>query len=239
MKLRKWKALLNKDIKLMFKNKNIILILLLPLIFAVIYSNLFSEMKEDNSVYALLSMITGLGLMMIGSSIMGMAIAEEKEKKTLRSLLLSDVSASEFIFSKMIIVLVLFTLTMVMCYFVVNSPLSYFPEYLLIIVLSTVSLLLIGSIVGILAPNQQAASVLSIPIMFVIGIPMFALMGQNEVLLTISKFIPSAPVLFMLGVKAGELTDYSSLLGYSSMIVWIFVSLGLFISFYKKKSMDN
>ncbi|QIK57058.1 ABC transporter permease [Erysipelothrix sp. HDW6A] len=239
MKLRKWKALLIKDTKLVFKNKNIILLLLLPPIFALVYSNLFTHMVEDESIYVLLSLITGLGLMVIGSSVMAMAISEEKEKKTLRSLLLSDVSAIEFILSKMVIILILFTLMMSICYLIVGAPRSYMLEYLLIIVLSTISLLLISSIVGILSPTQQASSVLSAPIMFALGIPMFALMGLNEVLLIVSKFFPTGPALFMLNAKAGLMDNYPSLLGYSSMILWILISLSAFTYFYKKNSIDN
>lgn len=239
MKLRKWKALLRKDVKLILNNKNILLLLMLPILFAVIYSNAIDLGEEVKGTFTLLVMITSLGLMVVGSSLMALSIAEEKEKKTLRSLVLSDISGIEFIVSKMIIVTILFTLSMTLGFFIVNAPMYYLGKYLAMLILTTLSLLFLGSIVGLLAPTQQAAGVLGAPFMLLFAVPLFSLIGDLEVLNIAAKFLPTGPITFMLLKDGGDMVQYSNLLGFGSIAIWIILSGCLFAGFYRTKSIDN
>lgn len=239
MKLRKYKALLIKDLKLTYMNKSIVLLLLLPVMFSFVYASISKGSDTNSTSTTLLSMITQLGLMVIGSSVMAMAIAEEKEKKTLRTLMLSDVSAIEFLVSKLLVMLFLFITVMLICFYIIKADVNILPEYIVMLVLTTVSLLFLSSIVGMLAQSQQSAGVISTPIMFLSAIPMFSTMGTSQTFLTISKFMPTGPILFMLDGFSEVPIDYSSLLGYGSMIAWIIISLIGFSYFYKLKSIDN
>ncbi len=239
MKLRKWKALLSKDFKLILNNKNILLLLMLPILFAVIYSSSMDLGDDPKGIYFLLVMITALGMMVVGSSLMALSIAEEKEKKTLRSLVLSDISGFAFIACKMIIITILFTLAMTASFFIVGAPMHYLGKYLLMLLLTTISLLFFGSIVGLLSQTQQSAGVLGTPLMLLFAIPLFSLMGDIEILNKIAKLLPTGPITFLMLQDGGAQISYSNLVGFGSMAAWILIAGVIFLVFYRKKSIDN
>lgn len=239
MTMRKWKALIQKDFKLTFSNKSFLVIMLMPVIFAVFYTTILPMPPGPEADMIILIMITVLGLMMLGSSSMGMSIAEEKEKKTLRSLMLSDVSGFEFLVSKMIVVTILFTLIQVVCFLIVGVSMSYLPYYILLVFMTVLSLLFISSIIGLIAPNQQAVGIYGLPVMLLTAAPMFSIMGDNPVVLTISKFLPTGPITLMLFREVDPSLVYPSWLGFGSMIVWIIIAVLAFTTYYKRKQLDN
>ena len=104
-------VLIKKDFRLMFTNKNMLIMILLPIGFAVLYQTIFGDVKEagmpSNFVLTLCELLNLSAIPLTG---LAMMVAEEKEKNTLRVLMLSDVSALEYIFSKIISVLVLICL---------------------------------------------------------------------------------------------------------------------------------
>lgn len=241
MNLHKWKALLKKDFKLMIGNKNITFLIAMPIIFAFIYSNLFPKDPAGgvDVKYTLMALINVLGLAVIGSSILGMSIAEEKEKKTLRSLMLSDISGPQFILSKAIIILGLFVVAMVACYFIVGVPVSYLPMYLLHLFLSTLALLLLSAVIGLFAQNQQSVGILGMPVMFGVMVPIFSIMSDNKVLHTIAGFLPSGPMTYQLLQQGGVPIGGSLLQSLVIVVVWIGLAMGIFALAYKKQGVDN
>lgn len=238
MRLNKWKALLKKDIKLTISNHNLIILMLLPLAFALLYTNI-APLGEEASEFLVLIMVTNMGFMMIGSSAMGMSIAEEKEKKTLRSIMLSGITGLEFLFSKMIIIVSIFIFVMVGCFILVGAPSSYLPTYLLLLLLTTVSLLFLSSVIGIISPNQQAVGILGMPLMLISGFPMISVLTNNSYLISFSKLLPTGPIMMIIGHRIDMFTDYSSLVGLISMMIWVFISLFVFKVAYTRNQFDN
>ena len=240
MKLRKWKALLLKDFRLTLNNRSLLAVMLLPVLFAVIYTQMFGKASESMSPFMILILVTTMGMMMIGSASVGTSIAEEKEKKTLRSLMLSNVSGVEFLISKLIVIAIFNTLIMALSYLIVGTEITYLPTYMFLIFLTSISLMFISSVIGLYAPNQQAVGLIGMPIMFASFAPMFAMLGGNKgVLYFISKLLPTGPITFILAHKVDMFTDYSTILGIVTMVVWIGLALGGFVIAYGHKKFDN
>lgn len=240
MKLRKWKALLLKDIRLTLSNRSLLVIMLLPIIFAVVYTNMFNRGGEKMPPFMILVLVTTMGLMMLGSAAMGTTIAEEKEKKTLRSLLLANVSPVEFLISKLIIIVLFFTVIMALSYLIVGADVSYLPTYMVLVFLTSLSLMFISAVIGLYAPNQQAVGVIGMPIMFLSFVPMFAMInGGKGIMLLITKFLPTGPVTLILAHKLDMFADYSVFLGIASMLIWIGVAMAIFVFAYGRTKFDN
>lgn len=238
MKLFRLKVLIGKDFKLILANKNILLLFSLPLIFALIYSQIPLHDGAE-FVYQLLAMITLLGLGAIGASIMPMAIAEEKEKKTMRSLTLAGVHPSEFIISKMLVVLFFFVITMTLSFAVIRAPWSYYPMYLLLLVLSTISLFIGSSSFGLLAETQQATGILATPLMFLVMSPLLTMFIDNEIVKLIVDYSPAGPLFKMILFEGGFVESYNKVLGVTILIAWIIVAILIFNMIYRRKSIDN
>ena len=74
---------------------NVFVYVLMPIPFALLYSNI----SAGNSEY-LFSLCILLNIAMVPVALMGTVIAEEKEKNTLRTLMLNNVQGTEILFAK-------------------------------------------------------------------------------------------------------------------------------------------
>lgn len=244
MKVNKLLCLVKKDFKLTLRNKTILLLFALPVIFAVLYPILLkdaiTEMGDVGYVF-LLTMVSVMGIAAISVSSVGTSIAEEKEKKTMRSLSLSNVSAMEFVGSKLIVMLSLFVIDMIFCFFLVSAPVSVLPLYLVLIIFSASALLLVGAIIGVIAENQQSVGVMAMPIMFLSMAPIITMNIDNPITNLFTMYSPGGPLVSILMLHAGfpMMFEYSYLTGFLCLAIWNLIGVAVFVIFFKKKSTDN
>ena len=83
-------TLLKKDLKGCLTNKNILVSFLIPIVFCFIYQNVFSDLGDEAGEYVL-GMCAVFSIAISPTSILPVMIAEEKEKYTLRSLMMARV----------------------------------------------------------------------------------------------------------------------------------------------------
>lgn len=188
----------------------------------------------------LLMVTTLMAICMMPLSFLATIIAEEKEKHTLRTLMLSGVSAVEFITSKILVTLLLTEAINVINYFVVGFPLIKLPFYLLVTVLGSLPLLMLGAAIGILSKDQMATGALSAPLMLVFLMPSMLQM-LNPIVEKIAYFTPVEQMMriFTLWSNGGSLLSASTLYSLLIILGWTIIGLVMFIFAYKKKRLDE
>ena len=234
-------VLIKKDFRLMFTNKNMLIMILLPIGFAVLYQTIFGDVKEagmpSNFVLTLCELLNLSAIPLTG---LAMMVAEEKEKNTLRVLMLSDVSALEYIFSKIISVLVLMELITIVIFFITATQLSYLPMFLLVTTVTSISMLLFGSVVGLLSKDQMSTSTLSKPLMILFLIPpMFQ--NMNEVIDKIASIVPTTRMMAIINdaMNGMSILSQEHLLDFGIILAWILLGVVTFAMMYRKKGFDN
>lgn len=234
-------VLIKKDFRLMFTNKNMLIMILLPIGFAVLYQTIFGDVKEagmpSNFVLTLCELLNLSAIPLTG---LAMMVAEEKEKNTLRVLMLSDVSALEYIFSKIISVLVLMELITIVIFFITATQLSYLPMFLLVTTVTSISMLLFGSVVGLLSKDQMSTSTLSTPLMILFLIPpMFQ--NMNEVIDKIASIVPTTRMMAIINdaMNGMSILSQEHLLDFGIILAWILLGVVTFTMMYRKKGFDN
>lgn len=234
-------VLIKKDFRLMFTNKNMLIMILLPIGFAVLYQTIFGDVKEagmpSNFVLTLCELLNLSAIPLTG---LVMMVAEEKEKNTLRVLMLSDVSALEYIFSKIISVLVLMELITIVIFFITATQLSYLPMFLLVTTVTSISMLLFGSVVGLLSKDQMSTSTLSTPLMILFLIPpMFQ--NMNEVIDKIASIVPTTRMMAIINdaMNGMSILSQEHLLDFGIILAWILLGVVTFAMMYRKKGFDN
>ena len=225
----------------MFTNKNMLIMILLPIGFAVLYQTIFGDVKEagmpSNFVLTLCELLNLSAIPLTG---LAMMVAEEKEKNTLRVLMLSDVSALEYIFSKIISVLVLMELITIVIFFITATQLSYLPMFLLVTTVTSISMLLFGSVVGLLSKDQMSTSTLSTPLMSLFLIPpMFQ--NMNEVIDKIASIVPTTRMMAIINdaMNGMSILSQEHLLDFGIILAWILLGVVTFAMMYRKKGFDN
>ena len=234
-------VLIKKDFRLMFTNKNMLIMILLPIGFAVLYQTIFGDVKEagmpSNFVLTLCELLNLSAIPLTG---LAMMVAEEKEKNTLRVLMLSDVSALEYIFSKIISVLVLMELITIVIFFITATQLSYLPMFLLVTTVTSISMLLFGSVVGLLSKDQMSTSTLSTPLMILFLIPpMFQ--NMNEVIDKIASIVPTTRMMAIINdaMNGMSILSQEHLLDFGIILAWILLGVVTFAMMDRKKGFDN
>jgi len=239
--MRKVRALFKKEIKTLPKNKNILLISIMPVAFSIIYSQIFGDLSsgEGMSKMDIIFMCLSMNLTLVSSYMMGMLISEEKEKNTLRSLILSGVAPMEFLAGKMLITLLITTISNIAMYLIIGLELQYLGIYVILTTLVVLSMIEIGAIIGMIAPNQMSTGVIGMPILIIFFmIPVFAML--NETMKKIAEFLPNYVLKLMLDrVMKGETIGTESIGNIAILLIWIIISAVAFIFTYHKVGLDK
>lgn len=238
--IKKISILVKRDFKDFFKNPAVFITILVPIFFVFLYKFLFVHVFEKNDLtHFVLRLGIAMNCSMCAIIIPSTSIAEEKEKFTLRTLMLSNVSSMEFLTSKILLGFLVTMVGNILVFLLAGSPMSGFGIFLIASILGSLSLNLISAILGVLSRDQASASVLQIPIMLIILIPSM-LGNMNKVLHTIGSFTPIQAMMdiYYDGVEGLFFTS-GVLINFLILLIWIVLSVVLFTWAYKKRGMDN
>lgn len=158
--LRVLRTLFVKDIVDMFKNPNVLLMLALPLIFIVIYQ--FVDLGMSPAYLLMLGVMMNLCLTPL--SVLGMMIAEEKEKNTMRTLMLCNVTGGEFLAAKTLAVLAGTLLVDTVLFFLTGFGPAQLPVFLLVCTAGSMTMLLLGGLTGIVCRDQTSTGTIAGPL---------------------------------------------------------------------------
>ena len=233
-------ALFNKEVKGLAKNKNVLLMFLLPVFFAIIYSRLAaSDPSAHMDIVEILLLCVGMNLILGSSFVMAMLISEEKEKNTLRTLMLSGVSPLEFLAGKVLITFLLTTLSNLAIFLIVGIDPSYLFQFILLTTLVVIAMMEIGAVLGIFSPNQMATGTIGMPVLMVfLFVPMFA--PVNETVGTVAGYLPTHNLNLVLeSLFSGGGLGANSTTNLAIILAWIVVAAAGFIYTYNKVGLDK
>ena len=153
-------------------NKNLLVQVLMPYGLLVLYKN-FMNLGEDKGLDLMFLCLSTAIAMSVGSTV-STIIAEEKEKKNLKTLLLSGVRPYEYLISVLIHPVVITVLNMVLFPIIAGADLSkIYLEYGLVVMLTAMAVILINLCIAAFSSTQSKAQINGLPIMLIIA------MGPN------------------------------------------------------------
>lgn len=221
-------------------SKNFIIMPIFSLGFTFLMKMLYqsiSDGKIDMTGYAL-----SLGVLMnISMSVYctAAALAEEKEKNTLRTLMTSSVNGLEFFLGSIIPAIILSTAVNILCVFIVQLTLSgsQWTAYIIITAVCAFIASVVGMIFGIYAKTQVSASTITTPALIVfMMIPMLA--GFSEILEKISDFLFTGIALDAISaISAGKVPIHFQ--GIMILTVETILSVVLFLILYRKNGFEK
>lgn len=249
--MRKTGALLAKDFADLFKNPTLLVVCLLPIAFMALYSFMIGDAAggSDLTVEQQEAVDPVISQFMLGSSLcmtLGMVctmtvlygIAEEKEKRTLRTLMLANVGASQVVASKAVVALVASTVVNAVCFFVVGGEPGMLGAYLALGVVGSLPVILFSLVLGLASRDQMTAGVYSVPVLLVALVPMFGM--ANETIEKASHWLPTGGVYDLIGLAMdGRLLSQDALAPLGVTLAWIVVGAVVFAALFKKLARDN
>ena len=226
---RKLNALLWLRLQVLISNSTLLATLLMPFGIAILY-NEFLNKSGELSMF-LLSMSLTMVLSMGSGYMVSIMMAEDKEKRNLKSLILSGVTATEYTMSMMALPLLVMLPSMVVLPLYLKVDLTnYFLTYGLYLLLATISIIFLNLLIGAVSDTQSKAQVYSIfPMLTVSFLPILAV--QNETAQKLLDYSFIGPLVSLLKEGGGEL----SLRSLALLLAWILL-LGLASLFVLKNS---
>ena len=249
--LRKTGALLAKDFADLFKNPTMLVVCLLPIAFMALYSFMIGDAAGGSDLTAEQQEAVGpvIGQFMLGSALcmtVGMVctmtvlygIAEEKEKRTLRTLMLANVGASQVVASKAVVALVASAAVNAVCFFVAGGEPGMLGAYLALGVVGSLPVILFSLVLGLACRDQMTAGVYSVPVLLVALVPMFGM--ANETIEKVSHWLPTGGVYDLIGLAVGgRLFSSDALAPLAVTAAWAAVGAVVFAALFKRLARDN
>ena len=226
---RKLNALLWLRLQVLISNSTLLATLLMPFGIAVLY-NEFMNKNGELSMFLLSTSLT-MVLSMGSGYMVSIMMAEDKEKRNLKSLILSGVTATEYTFSMLVLPILIMLFAMIVLPIYLKVDLSgYLFAYVIYLLLATISIIFINILIGAVSDTQSKAQVYSIfPMLIVSFLPMIAL--QNDTVQKVLDYSFIGPLVGLLKEGGGEL----SLGNLCLLLAWVLV-LGLASLFVLKNS---
>ena len=226
---RKLNALLWLRLQVLISNSSLLATLLMPFGTAVLY-NEFSNKDGQLSLFLLSASLT-MVLSMGSGYMVSIMMAEDKEKRNLKSLILSGVTATEYTFSMLVLpILIMIVAMIVLPIYLKVDVSSYLFAYVIYLLLATISIIFLNLLIGAVSDTQSKAQVYSIfPMLIVSFLPMIAL--QNDTVQKVLDYSFIGPLVGLLKEGGGEL----SLGNLCLLLAWVLV-LGLASLFVLKNS---
>lgn len=243
--MRKVGALISKDFTDLLKNPTMVVSCVLPVGFALIYRFMWADMGVDAQPGAadfmtrmLLTTALCMAVGMVCTLTVVSGIAEEKEKHTLRTLMLANVSAEQMLASRGLVTLLAIGVVDAACYLVIGQPPAGLPAFLAIGMAGSVPIVLLSLLLGLVARDQMSAGVLSMPILIAGIAPMFAQMVDG--LSDIAPYLPTGGMNELgLLLARGELLSPDAIVPVATTLAWVAVAAVAFALLYRRLARDN
>jgi ABC-2 type transport system permease protein len=231
--IKRVSAIVRKEYMDLMKNYQMAIMGIVPIILAVVYSKM--NIMEPGALASMLIMMT---LIMVPTTIQANMIAEEKEKDTLRGLMLSPANVAEVLTGKSFITIVYTAAVCVACLFIIEVQVNALFMALVILV-GIISFICIGTFVGLMVNSVSVMNTILLPMMFALMFgAMFAGSVENEMAkMVLDNLITSQIIESSTLVVEGEGLDK---IAHNLLVmgVWFAVSLVACIIVYRKKRFD-
>ncbi|SIS49590.1 ABC transporter permease [Salimicrobium flavidum] len=221
-------AVVIKDYRDLLKNAYMLSTAVIPLFLAFAINQ-----REEVQSPAMFMPIT-ISMVIVGAFIQASVIAEEKEKNTLRGLLMSPLNTAEIFIGKSLLSAIL-TIIMIVAVILIGN--INMPDQTLLftaaILISLTIFISIGTILGLVSRTVMETSVIGIPVLFVFGMSdIFQTMIESEWVIDVTGYLPDQQfVQLLLQLQNGQAVGEHFLV----LSTWAIALVILTIFIFKKR----
>lgn len=223
MRVQNITALFHKQSKDVFRNMPVLVLFLVYPIIAIIMTQAMKDQTGTATLFVSIFATMHCTFTPIVSTVN--ILAEEKEKNTLRVLIMSNVTLREYLFSIGGFVLIATLLTGSSFLFISGQPAANALPFLLTMAIGALISIVLGTCIGLFSKNAAAANGMSVPFGMVFAfLPMLA--SFNKGIEAVSKFTYGQQISYQIAGK--EVTAFGVVVLCVNFIVLIVISSILF-----------
>lgn len=227
---RQFMALLWLRCQIILSNKSILLQVLMPAVLIYLYRFMIDSQSGPKAQMALAYLMICIPfaiVLAVGNPILTI-LADEKEKKTLKTLLLSGVNTSEYLLSTLVVPIVLTVVYLTLTPLILDVPIDHLVNYCLVGSATALVIALLYLLLGLLVKSQVMAQVVAVPTMLISAfLPMLSGMDKTVAKVTDYSFMGLFTKFF---TKWEKFSWHHATLQILSLFIWLLVLLILIVT---------
>ncbi|MBB6634129.1 ABC transporter permease [Cohnella thailandensis] len=232
--LKRIQAIFIKDYKEFTRNYAISIMVLFPIVFALLYrGNESAEMGTYGFLY-------NFTFAMLTSFIQACLIAEEKERNTLRSMMMTPASTWDVLIGKSALVFVISSAVLAVVTYLLGSEPANIGAFLIANILSIILYSALGTICGLFSKTLLEASLSVFPVLILFtGAPFGLLLVDDVPLLKVLDYMPSSQFIELLDVMQTTSAIGEVAKPLLIMLAWTIVLTVVSVVMYQKRLKDE
>ncbi|MFW6287783.1 MAG: ABC transporter permease [bacterium] len=229
------KAIFVKELQDVKTNTSVIYMFFLPVVLTILWDRFMSDMPDG---FALTMGILFL-VVMVGMYVPAMIVSEEKEKNTIGVLILSPATPTEVFLGKGLFTFLSVIVISLGLIFTTGTSVAYMPIIMLSTLLTSITCIFLGMIVGLLSKDQKATGIIGTPIyLLLLVFPIYGNMGV-EFMASISRALPTYYYFNIIRLALDEGKNIVELsFEFIILLVFIVISFAVLSFVYKRKGVS-
>ncbi|WP_339175021.1 ABC transporter permease [Solibacillus sp. FSL R5-0691] len=234
MSMKRIQAIFVKDYKEFSRNYAVSSVVFMPMVLALFYGRI------DTASMDMYFFPINMTFSMVTAYIQACLIAEEKERNTLRGLMMSPASTVDILLGKSLLVFLTTAVILAVSSYLVGYTPNDMITISIALMISAIFYLALGTICGLFTKSIMEASLAVLPVMviFTFG-PLAIHLVESNILVKVVEWLPSTQLLRIAELsQAGK--GLSELIGAFSIItMWTVAAVITSIILFKKRTKDE
>lgn len=227
-KLRVVGALSKKYFLEVVTNPALLVCCLMPVILMALMNNVLGgAIENDEHSWEFKRYLTAASLVFVAAMVPSSAtlfpMSEERDKRTLRTLLFAGVTMEQITAARGIVGMLIVVIANMLCYFVIGTSPEVLPLCMLLGILGSISLVLLSLALGIISRDQMTSSFYCLPLVLAGVMP--TLFWYSAELTQAIPFLPTGGAFILIDLTLkGNLFTTEALLPAIATLAWIILS---------------
>ncbi|MBW7475580.1 ABC transporter permease [Paenibacillus oenotherae] len=232
--LKRVRAIFVKDYKEFSRNYAVSIILIFPIIFALLLRG------TDPSLTGVFGLVLNSSFVILTTFAQACLIAEEKERNTLRSLMMTPATTMDVLIGKSTLVFAMSAVVLAIATYIFGYEPVNIWVFVAVIILSIILYTAAGTICGLFSKTLLEASLSIIPVAIVFtGAPGGALLVKDFPIFKVLEYVPSSQLVNLLNIRNIGYTTGDLLKPLLVTLAWTIVFIIVAVVLYQRRLKDE
>ncbi|WP_405170133.1 ABC transporter permease [Paenibacillus sp. FSL H8-0280] len=232
--LKRARAIFVKDYKEFSRNYGISIMLLVPILFAFLFRT------AGPSLPGAIGFLLNISFVLLTSFAQACLIAEEKERNTLRSLMMTPATTMDVLVGKSTLVFVMSAVVLAIATYILGYEPASIWAFAIAIILSIILYTAVGTICGLFSKTILEASLAIIPAAMVFSAPPVAtILFGDFAIFKVLDYTPSIQLVNLLNIPNASFTMSDLLKPLLIILIWTVVLMIVSVILYQRQLKDD
>ncbi|AWB46614.1 hypothetical protein DCC85_22195 [Paenibacillus sp. CAA11] len=232
--IKRMRAIFVKDYKEFSRNYAISIILIFPILFAFLFRS------AGPSLPGAIGFLLNTSFVILTSLAQACLIAEEKERNTLRSLMMTPATTMDVLIGKSALVFVMSAVVLAVSTYILGYEPASMWAFVAAVILSIILYIAAGTICGLFSKTVLEASLSIMPVALVFtGAPWGVLLADHFPIFKMLEYAPSVQLVHLLEIRSTVFTMGDLLKSLLIILVWAVVLTVVSVVLYQRRLKDE